>query len=72
MASGVLHFILPRDDNSKWVVAAGLAQMSEFAFLLASRARRFGLIGREVGTFVLFLVFKESLKNLFEYIDVGE
>ena len=70
MASGVLHFILPRDDNSKWVVAAGLAQMSEFAFLLASRARRFGLIGREV-LFIFKFLTKLLLKNEYNYIGKG-
>uniref|UniRef100_A0A7M5UXU9 Cation/H+ exchanger transmembrane domain-containing protein n=1 Tax=Clytia hemisphaerica TaxID=252671 RepID=A0A7M5UXU9_9CNID len=53
VASGVLHFVLPKEDNTKWVIAAGLAQMSEFSFLLASRARRFGLIGREVFLIIL-------------------
>ena len=47
---GVLVFIpiLPRGDKSKWLIAAALAQISEFSFVLGSRARRFGLIGREV------------------------
>ena len=40
--------ILPRGDKSKWLIAAALAQISEFSFVLGSRARRFGLIGREV------------------------
>ena len=32
----------------KWIVSAGLAQVSEFAFVLGSRARRLDLISREV------------------------
>ncbi|XP_057301909.1 transmembrane and coiled-coil domain-containing protein 3-like isoform X1 [Hydractinia symbiolongicarpus] len=48
LTSTVLHQLLPIGNQSKWLVAAGLAQISEFSFVLGSRARRYGLIGREV------------------------
>lgn len=34
--------------NVRFIIAAGLAQVSEFSFVLGSRARRLGLITREV------------------------
>lgn len=37
--------------STKYIVAAGLAQVSEFSFVLGSRARRFHLISREVSLF---------------------
>ncbi|KAK2180375.1 hypothetical protein NP493_446g03023 [Ridgeia piscesae] len=50
----------------KWIVSAGLAQVSEFAFVLGSRARRLDLISREVyllilGVTTLSLVFAPVL-----------
>ena len=36
----------------KWIVSAGLSQVSEFSFVLGSRARRLGLISREVRVLV--------------------
>ncbi len=47
----VLAVVLPRSSRSvKWLVSAGLAQVSEFSFVLSSRARRLGLISREVSS----------------------
>ncbi|XP_065644634.1 transmembrane and coiled-coil domain-containing protein 3 isoform X4 [Hydra vulgaris] len=53
VCAGILHYILPKGNKSKWLVAAGLAQLSEFSFVLGSRAKRFGLIGREVYLIIL-------------------
>uniref|UniRef100_A0A2K5KI92 Transmembrane and coiled-coil domains 3 n=1 Tax=Cercocebus atys TaxID=9531 RepID=A0A2K5KI92_CERAT len=48
----VLSLILPRSSQYiKWIVSAGLAQVSEFSFVLGSRARRAGVISREVSGF---------------------
>ncbi len=48
-----LALILPRSSRSvKWIVSAGLAQVSEFSFVLGSRARRLGLITREVSLLI--------------------
>ncbi|KAM5288496.1 transmembrane and coiled-coil domain-containing protein 3 [Ctenodactylus gundi] len=50
----VLSLILPRSSQYiKWVVSAGLAQVSEFSFVLGSRARRAGIISREVYLLIL-------------------
>ncbi|XP_064638404.1 transmembrane and coiled-coil domain-containing protein 3-like isoform X2 [Lineus longissimus] len=50
----VLHFLLPKHSRPvKWIVSAGLAQVSEFSFVLGSRARRLGLISREVYLVIL-------------------
>ncbi|KAM9409354.1 transmembrane and coiled-coil domain-containing protein 3 [Pholidichthys leucotaenia] len=49
MAVLVLSVILPPGSrNIRWIVSAGLAQVSEFSFVLGSRARRAGIISREV------------------------
>lgn len=49
MAVLVLSAILPPGSRHiRWVVSAGLAQVSEFSFVLGSRARRAGIISREV------------------------
>lgn len=49
MAVLVLSVILPAGlRHIRWVVSAGLAQVSEFSFVLSSRARRAGIISREV------------------------
>lgn len=49
MAVLVLSVILPPGSRHiRWVVSAGLAQVSEFSFVLSSRARRAGIISREV------------------------
>ncbi|XP_068594710.1 transmembrane and coiled-coil domain-containing protein 3 [Brachionichthys hirsutus] len=54
MAVLVLTVILPPcSRNIRWVVSAGLAQVSEFSFVLSSRARRTGIISREVYLLVL-------------------
>lgn len=45
----VLTTILPLGHRPIcWIVSAGLAQVSEFSFVLGSRARRAGIISREV------------------------
>ncbi|XP_056595067.1 transmembrane and coiled-coil domain-containing protein 3 [Triplophysa dalaica] len=50
----VLSSILPSSSQHiRWVVSAGLAQVSEFSFVLGSRARRTGIISREVYLLVL-------------------
>ncbi|XP_023374969.1 transmembrane and coiled-coil domain-containing protein 3 isoform X2 [Otolemur garnettii] len=50
----VLSLILPKSSRYiKWVVSAGLAQVSEFSFVLGSRARRAGIISREVYLLIL-------------------
>uniref|UniRef100_A0A673AJ47 Cation/H+ exchanger transmembrane domain-containing protein n=1 Tax=Sphaeramia orbicularis TaxID=375764 RepID=A0A673AJ47_9TELE len=52
MAVLVLSAILPPGSRHiRWVVSAGLAQVSEFSFVLGSRARRAGIISREVSHF---------------------
>uniref|UniRef100_A0A674C539 Transmembrane and coiled-coil domains 3 n=1 Tax=Salmo trutta TaxID=8032 RepID=A0A674C539_SALTR len=49
MAVLVLSAILPKGSRHiRWIVSAGLAQVSEFSFVLGSRARRAGIISREV------------------------
>lgn len=55
----VLSLILPKSSQYiKWIVSSGLAQVSEFSFVLGSRARRSGVISREV-----------SAKVWLEYLD---
>ncbi|XP_073419625.1 transmembrane and coiled-coil domain-containing protein 3 [Dendrobates tinctorius] len=50
----VLSLILPKScQYIKWIVSAGLAQVSEFSFVLGSRARRSGIISREVYLLIL-------------------
>ncbi|XP_072321321.1 transmembrane and coiled-coil domain-containing protein 3 [Eucyclogobius newberryi] len=54
MAVAVLSVILPKGSRHiRWVVSAGLAQVSEFSFVLGSRARRAGIISREIYLLVL-------------------
>ncbi|XP_047219238.1 transmembrane and coiled-coil domain-containing protein 3 [Girardinichthys multiradiatus] len=54
MAVLVLSTILPPNSRHiRWIVSAGLAQVSEFSFVLGSRARRAGIISREVYLLVL-------------------
>ncbi|XP_023188369.1 transmembrane and coiled-coil domain-containing protein 3 [Xiphophorus maculatus] len=54
MAVLVLSTILPPSSRHiRWIVSAGLAQVSEFSFVLGSRARRAGIISREVYLLVL-------------------
>ncbi|XP_076011546.1 transmembrane and coiled-coil domain-containing protein 3 [Genypterus blacodes] len=54
MAVAVLSAILPAGSRHiRWIVSAGLAQVSEFSFVLGSRARRAGIISREVYLLVL-------------------
>lgn len=54
MAVVVLSAILPPGSRHiRWVVSAGLAQVSEFSFVLGSRARRAGIISREIYLLVL-------------------
>ncbi|XP_033096132.1 transmembrane and coiled-coil domain-containing protein 3-like isoform X2 [Anneissia japonica] len=50
----VLGILLPStSSNIKWIVASGLAQVSEFSFVLGSRARRLGILSREVYLLIL-------------------
>jgi Kef-type K+ transport system membrane component KefB len=48
ICSGVLASLLGRKNKATWAVAFGLAQISEFSFVLSSRARRLKLLSREV------------------------
>lgn len=58
MAVLVLSAILPPSSRHiRWVVSAGLAQVSEFSFVLSSRARRAGIISREVSDSYLRSIF---------------
>ena len=52
----VLRMFLCETRSTKFIVAAGLAQVSEFSFVLGSRARRFHLISREVSSRCLLTV----------------
>ncbi|PIK37804.1 putative transmembrane and coiled-coil domain-containing protein 3-like [Apostichopus japonicus] len=50
----VIGRLLPQGNhNIRWVVSAGLAQVSEFSFVLGSRGRRLGLLSREVYLLIL-------------------
>ncbi|XP_041067496.1 transmembrane and coiled-coil domain-containing protein 3 isoform X1 [Carcharodon carcharias] len=50
----VLSLILPRNNKYiRWIVSAGLAQVSEFSFVLSSRARKSGIVSREVYLLIL-------------------
>ena len=60
VTTSVLHQLLPKGNKAKWLVAAGLSQLSEFSFVLGSRARRYGLISREVCSYI-YLWKKEYL-----------
>ncbi|XP_029792262.1 transmembrane and coiled-coil domain-containing protein 3 isoform X2 [Suricata suricatta] len=54
LAALVLSVLLPKSSQYiKWIVAAGLAQVSELSFVLGSRARRAGIISREVYLLIL-------------------
>ncbi|XP_032170126.1 transmembrane and coiled-coil domain-containing protein 3 isoform X3 [Mustela erminea] len=54
LAALVLSLLLPKSwQYVKWIVAAGLAQVSELSFVLGSRARRAGIISREVYLLIL-------------------
>ncbi|XP_044937192.1 transmembrane and coiled-coil domain-containing protein 3 isoform X3 [Mustela putorius furo] len=54
LAALVLSVLLPKSwQYVKWIVAAGLAQVSELSFVLGSRARRAGIISREVYLLIL-------------------
>uniref|UniRef100_A0A3Q1CWK9 Cation/H+ exchanger transmembrane domain-containing protein n=1 Tax=Amphiprion ocellaris TaxID=80972 RepID=A0A3Q1CWK9_AMPOC len=57
MAVLVLSVILPPGSRHiRWIVSAGLAQVSEFSFVLGSRARRAGIISRELINMFLYLL----------------
>ncbi|XP_028290866.1 transmembrane and coiled-coil domain-containing protein 3 isoform X3 [Gouania willdenowi] len=54
LAALVLKALLPPcSQEMRWIISAGLAQVSEFSFVLGSRARRAGIISREVYLLVL-------------------
>ncbi|XP_069323911.1 transmembrane and coiled-coil domain-containing protein 3 isoform X2 [Eulemur rufifrons] len=54
LAALVLSLVLPQSSRHiRWIVSAGLAQVSEFSFVLGSRARRAGIISREVYLLIL-------------------
>uniref|UniRef100_A0AAR2KRE1 Cation/H+ exchanger transmembrane domain-containing protein n=1 Tax=Pygocentrus nattereri TaxID=42514 RepID=A0AAR2KRE1_PYGNA len=64
MAVLVLSAILPLGSRHiRWLVSAGLAQVSEFSFVLGSRARRAGIISREVSSVILNHVSKFQHDN---------
>lgn len=61
----VLSLILPKTSQYiKWIVSAGLAQVSEFSFVLGSRARRAGIISREVSCATVIKLQFLHLNNL--------
>lgn len=65
MAVLVLSAILPPGSRHiRWVVSAGLAQVSEFSFVLSSRARRAGIISREVSEELMFDSYSTLQTNL--------
>lgn len=65
MAVLVLSAILPPGSRYiRWVVSAGLAQVSEFSFVLSSRARRAGIISREVSEELMFDSYSTLQTNL--------
>lgn len=50
----VLHLVLgPKQKQMKWLISGGLAQVSEFAFVLGSRARHLKIVSREVFLLIL-------------------
>ncbi|XP_078489252.1 transmembrane and coiled-coil domain-containing protein 3 isoform X1 [Ciona intestinalis] len=50
----VLRFILPpQSQNMKWLISSGLAQVSEFSFVIGSRACHLKIISREVFLLIL-------------------
>ncbi|XP_043927150.1 transmembrane and coiled-coil domain-containing protein 3 [Protopterus annectens] len=54
LAAFVLSVLLPKgSQHVKWIISSGLAQVSEFSFVLGSRARRAGIISREVYLLIL-------------------
>lgn len=54
LAALVLTLLLPKgSQHIKWIISSGLAQVSEFSFVLGSRARRAGIISREVYLLIL-------------------
>uniref|UniRef100_A0A8C1UIG0 Cation/H+ exchanger transmembrane domain-containing protein n=1 Tax=Cyprinus carpio TaxID=7962 RepID=A0A8C1UIG0_CYPCA len=73
MAVLVLSAILPPGSRHiRWLVSAGLAQVSEFSFVLGSRARRAGIISREVSDLTSLPVetvalFRQAVKKILIY-----
>ena len=61
VASSVLRLLMVETKNVRFIIAAGLAQVSEFSFVLGSRARRLGLITREVCTAVAEVKCQSSI-----------
>ena len=54
VAAIVMKSVLPQNcQNYKWIISAGLAQISEFSFVLSSRARTLQIINREVYLLIL-------------------
>lgn len=50
----VMRSVLPQNcQNYKWIISSGLAQISEFSFVLSSRARTLQIINREVYLLIL-------------------
>ncbi|CAG5088300.1 Oidioi.mRNA.OKI2018_I69.PAR.g11802.t2.cds [Oikopleura dioica] len=50
----VLRVLLPpKGQHLRWLLSSGLAQISEFCFVLSSRARRLKIISREVYLLIL-------------------
>uniref|UniRef100_H2ZQZ2 Cation/H+ exchanger transmembrane domain-containing protein n=1 Tax=Ciona savignyi TaxID=51511 RepID=H2ZQZ2_CIOSA len=50
----VLHVVLPpQSRNLKWIISSGLAQVSEFSFVIGSRACHLKIISREVFLLIL-------------------
>ena len=53
IAVAVLGLFLGHCHTATWIVGVGLAHVSDFSFVLASRARRMGIISREVYLVIL-------------------
>ncbi|EDV21309.1 uncharacterized protein TRIADDRAFT_30483 [Trichoplax adhaerens] len=57
----VMTCLLPRTYNIHWIVGAGLAQISEFAFVLGCRGQEMGLISREMYLIMLTITMLSFL-----------
>ena len=61
----VLGFFTGHCKSSTWGVAFSLAQVSEFSFVLASRARQLRIISREVCQSIILLALLMTITTLF-------
>ena len=47
-----------------WIIATGLAQVSEFSIVLGSRARRLRIVTREVSNTILYIRHNTIITNI--------